>query len=143
MNILRLLRVKSLLLFPALVYTGAIVQLSLVNLAETPVSNLGLSDKILHGAAYYGLGMLWMLYTVYGHGFRHFSRKMLIVSVSSVSFGIFIEVLQDTLTSYRQWDVLDIIANSVGVIAAWITIRIMKKCLIRLKAKINLNFIKK
>jgi VanZ family protein len=63
--------------------------------------------------------------------------------LAATAFGIFIEVLQDRLTDYRELDFYDILANTTGVVAAGVAIWILKDYLIRLKAKFNLFFIKK
>ena len=114
----------------------------MINLADTPVPELGISDKVMHGGAYFGLGLLWLFYVIYNYDFKNLIVKILIVCGASIVFGIFIEVLQDRLTSYRELDFFDILANSIGVIIAGIAVWLLKDSLIRLKAKINLFFIK-
>lgn len=141
-NILKLLKARLLFLIPALVYTFAIIYLSLINLADTPVPELGISDKIMHGGAYFGLGLLWLFFAIYNYDHNKLFSKILIVCSAATVFGIFIEVLQDRLTSYRELDFFDILANSIGVIIAGIAVWLLKDSLIRLKAKINLFFIK-
>jgi VanZ family protein len=137
------LKLKPLLFTTALVYTGLILYLSLINLAETPVKNLGISDKVMHLGAYFGLALLWMLYAISSFENRNLVKYIIIISAASIAFGIFIEVLQGVLTSYRRFDLYDIIANTVGVIIAGFVVWIMKEYLIRLKANINLDLMKK
>ncbi|WP_228914226.1 VanZ family protein [Salinimicrobium sediminilitoris] len=141
-NTLKLLKVKLLFLLTAVSYTILILYLSLINLADTPVKELGVSDKVMHGGAYFGLGLLWMLFVLFSFKENKLFKKILIISVSSIAFGIFIEVLQDTLTSYRQLDLYDIFANTLGVVLAGIVVWTLRKYLIRLKAKINLDLMK-
>ena len=138
-----MLRAKLLFLIPAVAYTIAILYLSLINLADTPVKELGVSDKIMHGGAYFGLGLLWMFYMLYSYKNNNFFAKIIAISLAIISFGILIEVLQDRLTTYRQLDLYDILANSIGVVCAGIVVWLLKDSLTRLKAKINLFFIKK
>lgn len=140
---LRLLRGKLFFFIPALVYTVIILYLSLVNLADTKVSSLGMSDKLMHGGAYFGLGLLWMLFGIFSFSEKNFIRRIIIISVAAVAFGIFIEVLQDTLTSYRQLDLYDVLANSIGVLAAAVLMWMLKNYLLSLKTKINLDLRKK
>jgi VanZ family protein len=137
------LRAKYLFLIPAIVYTIAILYLSLINLADTPVKELGLSDKVMHGGAYFGLNLLWMFFVIFNYKNNRFLAKILVISLAAIVFGIFIEVLQDRLTTYRQLDLYDVLANSIGVVSAGIIVWLLKDSLIRLKAKINLFFIKK
>ena len=128
---------------PALVYTGIIFYLSLINLADTPVKDMGVSDKVMHGGAYFGLALLWIFFALFNYAEDKLLRKIVIISLASIAFGIFIEVLQDKLTNYRQLDLYDILANSLGVLVAGFATWITRDCLIRLKAKINLFFVKK
>ncbi|MGB7842630.1 MAG: VanZ family protein [Salinimicrobium sp.] len=137
------MKVKILFFLPALAYTLLVLYLSLINLAETPIKNLGISDKLMHGGAYFGLGLLWSLFVIINFENNRFFAKLLIVCLSSIAFGIFIEVLQKTLTSYRQLDFYDVVANSIGVIISVILVWSLKDFLIRLKGKINLFFMKK
>ncbi|SOC78964.1 VanZ like family protein [Salinimicrobium sediminis] len=140
---LRLLKGKLLFLIPALVYTGLILYLSLINLSDTPVSKLGVSDKLMHSGAYFGLGLLWMLYGIFSFREEYLFRRIVVISAASVAFGIFIEVLQDTLTTYRQLDLYDVLANTIGVLAAALLVWILKNYLLSLKAKFNLDLMKK
>ena len=137
-----MLKVKLIFLLPAVLYTVLILYLSLINLADTPVKELGMSDKMMHAGAYFGLGLLWMFFGLFTFKDEELFKRIIIISVISIAFGIFIEVLQDTLTSYRQLDLYDIVANSIGVILAGGLVWILRKYLIRLKAKINLDLMK-
>ena len=140
---LRLLKGKLLFLTPALVYTGIILYLSLINLSDTPVSSLGMSDKLMHGGAYFGLGLLWMLYGIFTFPEKNLFRRIIVICLAAIAFGIFIEVLQDTLTTYRQLDLYDVLANTIGVFVAALLMLILKNYLLSLKAKINLDLMKK
>ena len=120
----------------------AIVYLSLINLSETPVSELGMSDKIMHAGAYFILGLSWIFYFLSEHESK-LKKNIIIVSLVVIVFGTLIEILQDRLTDYRQLDFYDIFANSIGVIVAGTVVWLSKEFLIRLKAKINSFFIKK
>jgi VanZ family protein len=135
-------KAKLLFLLPAILYTGLILYLSLINLADTPVKDLGMSDKMMHGGAYFGLGLLWMLFATFTFEDKGLFKRIIVISVISIAFGIFIEVLQDTLTSYRQLDFYDILANTIGVVVAGVFVWSLRKYLIRLKAKINLDLMK-
>ena len=141
-NTLRSLKADKFLLLIALVYTIAIAYLSLINLAQSPVKEFGLSDKILHAVAYFGMVILWLFYAVFKFVVERLKEISVIVCVLVIVFGIFIEVLQHILTDYRELDFYDIVANSVGAIAAVLLLWILKDLLIRLKTKINLFLIK-
>jgi VanZ family protein len=132
-------KVKLYFLLPAILYTGLILYLSLIDLADTPVKDFGMSDKIMHGGAYFGLGLLWMLFGVVSFRKKGLFKRIVVISVISIAFGIFIEVLQETMTNYRQLDFYDVIANTVGVVGAAVFVWSLRNYLIRLKAKINLD----
>jgi len=51
-----------------------------------------------------------------------------------------IEVLQGVLTSYREPDWYDILANTAGILLAVIIFLLFEKSLKRLNSKINLIF---
>ncbi|MBT8316459.1 MAG: VanZ family protein [Lutibacter sp.] len=73
-------------------------------------------DKILHFSAYFALTLSWQL-AFYKSVKLKIKESLIIVAV--FFYGIIIEVLQGALTSYRQADLLDIIANFIGIIIAW------------------------
>ena len=134
---------KKLLFVTAFLYTGLITWLSLINLADTPVSKLGVGDKVMHSGAYFGLALLWLLFVLFNADNERFAKKILWVCLACIIFGTFIEVLQHVLTEYRQLDLFDVLANSIGAIAAGTLVWLLKEILIRLKVKINLFFLKK
>jgi len=84
--------------------------MSLIDLS-TPVVEFLWSDKVLHGVAYAGL-MGW-----FAQIFRHDLTRLLL-GLSFVTLGISIEFLQ-ALTPTRQFDLLDMIANTSGIVLAW------------------------
>ena len=134
---------KNLLFVTAFLYTGLITWLSLINLADTPVSKLGVGDKVMHSGAYFGLALLWLLFALFNADNESFAKKILWICLACIIFGTFIEVLQHVLTEYRQLDLLDVLANSIGAIVAGALVWLLKEILIRLKVKINLFFLKK
>lgn len=69
------------------------------------------NDKVTH-LVVYGLLMGW-----FGQIFRHDLTRLLLV-VLLVSMGIGIEYLQGMVPS-RQFEILDMIANTSGVVLAW------------------------
>lgn len=104
----KLLKGKLKIVF-AITITIAILLLSLLKLPQykTNISNL---DKWQHSFAYFILSISWLLV------FYQKPNKKYIIVFLCIFFGIIIEILQEVLTGYRTGDVLDILANSVGVI---------------------------
>jgi len=97
-------------LFIGLSMVVTIFTLSLIDLSA-PVVEFLWSDKVLHGVAYAGL-MGW-----FAQIFRHDLTRLLL-GLSFVTLGISIEFLQ-ALTPTRQFDLLDMIANTSGIVLAW------------------------
>ena len=98
----------------AICITGLIIYLSLARLGKQPISFSHL-DKIEHAFAYFTLGLAWML-AIRSKGVKAYFKY--IVVICCVFFGIVLEVLQGTITSYRTASYLDMLANTVGIIIA-------------------------
>ncbi|CAL2103966.1 VanZ family protein [Tenacibaculum sp. 190130A14a] len=86
-----------------------------------PISFSGI-DKIEHGIAYFMLTFFWLI------SFRKKAVNYIVVFCCFV-YGIIIEVLQSVLTNYRIAEYYDILANSIGILIAFIFFRffIVKK----------------
>jgi len=88
-----------------MVVTGSLVSL------PKPAAGLMMHDKLLHLAAYAAM-MSW-----FAQLFRHDLTRLLLVIVF-VTLGVLVECLQG-LTPARQFDVVDMVANTSGVLLAW------------------------
>jgi VanZ family protein len=85
---------------------------SLSNLKDLPKLNIEFHDKIIHFTAYALLCFVWFLiFESYKVG-NSLSYSILV----SIVFGTVIEFLQANHTSYRTFDVFDIIANITGIL---------------------------
>lgn len=94
-------------------------------------------DKILHAAAYFGLVVVWFLYFfAKSTSTKVFSSVTYRIGGLSVVFGIVVEFLQMWITSYRTWDIFDMIANFVGVFMALVLLFAFRRILKNLKMKI-------
>jgi len=82
---------------------------------EYSLISLSHSDKIYHTIAYFSLGLTWLL--SFPKSLQKKKLKYAIV-ISCIIYGIVIEVLQATLTTYRTASLLDVVANTVGVLVA-------------------------
>ncbi|MCB0475596.1 MAG: VanZ family protein [Flavobacteriaceae bacterium] len=75
--------------------------------------NVDNSDKYGHFISYFLLAYAWLYAT------RPFSKiSKTAVVLSTIFYGIILEVLQGTLTTDRSADIFDILANSTGVVLA-------------------------
>ena len=102
------------ILFLAIGITLFIGYLSLKKIDYIPIQ-LSHSDKIYHVIAYFILGLTWLL--SFPKSLQKKKLKYAIV-IFCIIYGIVIEVLQATLTAYRTASLLDVVANTVGVIVA-------------------------
>ena len=67
----------------------------------------------MHFFAYAALNLSWLI------AFKErekINKVKLLISILVLSYGIIIEVLQGIITNYRQADILDILANFIGII---------------------------
>ena len=72
------------------------------------------ADKLEHVMAYAGLSFWFCL--LYPNG-----RERLIVATALVGLGVGLEYVQGW-TGYRTFDVLDMAADAVGVLAGWVAV---------------------
>ena len=123
----------------AVVYTLIIATLSLVPLGRISVGGFNPTDKMLHGVAYFILALLWLFYYLMKKsGISDYKWGFFNISALVIVFGMLIDVLQGALTSYRQPDWADILANSIGVLIAFLFCVVFLNFLKRIKQKFNL-----
>lgn len=116
---------KGSFLYIAILVAISIAYLSLIKLGKQPISISHL-DKIEHAIAYFILTISWLFAVKKASENK---KIKYIVVFACIFYGIIIELLQTTLTSYREASSLDILANSVGAIIAMLifNIKIEKK----------------
>ncbi len=116
-------------------YTATLTFFSLYKITpEITVGDFSLGDKVLHTSAYFVLFLVWKIsFFLKAENNLSYKSTILKISVACIGFGMLIEVLQGTLTSYRQPDWLDVIANSTGVLTASILFLIFKRTLEKVK----------
>lgn len=78
--------------------------------AAMPRVSISVSDKLMHFLGYFGL-------TIWFAGL--YPRKRLwIIAVAFFLMGAMLEVLQSTLTTRREMDIVDLGANTLGIVMA-------------------------
>ena len=99
------------------------IVISCLSLIKTPKIDTGFSniDKLYHLFAYFTLSLFW-LFSFY----KKSSLKYFIV-LACLIYGILIEVIQHTLTTYRTGDYKDAIANTLCSIFGLIVFNQIKK----------------
>jgi len=80
-------------------------------------------DKFVH----FGLYFVLMAVIIIEHRYDCTNtRKLLLIALIPFFLGIIVEIIQSGLTSYREGDILDTIADSAGITAAlflWLFIK--------------------
>ncbi len=130
--------VAKIALFIALIYTSAITYFSLIVMDfKVSVAGFDPTDKMLHAGAYLFLAILWKLYLLFKNSdFQRYTSNLMWVAFASFLFGMLIEVLQGTLTSYRTPDWWDVLANSTGVVLSVLFFMVMAPTVKKLKQKV-------
>lgn len=121
--------------FLAGLYTATLTFFSLYKITpEITVGEFSIGDKILHTSAYAVLFTVWKIsFFLIAKNNLSYKSTILKISVACIGFGMLIEVLQGTLTSYRQPDWLDVIANSSGVLTASVLFLALERQLKKVK----------
>lgn len=105
---------------------------------KVSVAGFDPTDKMLHAGAYLFLTVLWKLYFVFiKNHFKRYVFNLLWVAFACFTFGLLIEILQGTLTSYRTPDWWDILANSTGVAMAVLFFMILAPAVKKIKQKLT------
>lgn len=118
---------KRVLLILAICYTIVIAVLSLVNIKSLPKLGSSFDDKIFHALAYAMLFLLWY-FTL---NRLRIANLIFITALFSIIYGIILEVLQGQLTIVRSLDILDVLANCIGVTIALLFIIIRNRRIVK------------
>ncbi len=104
----------------AILVTMSIAILCLIPLKGHPkiISNV---DKIEHAFAYFVLTLFWLF------SLPKTKKTQYLLLIICFFFGIVIEVLQETTTTYRTGDYLDVIANSTGIVFGYVAFKVFFK----------------
>lgn len=98
----------------------AVVVLSLAPMPEFPkLGDIPLWDKWVHFVMYGGMcSVLWFDYLRNGNSRKNYGKWLLLLVVCPILLGSLLELGQEYLTTCRNGDWIDFIANSVGVLLA-------------------------
>jgi VanZ family protein len=81
-------------------------------------------DKFVHFVFYFVFVVSWYLYFKAKNNFKYTGVSIVLIAIS---FGVFIEICQATLTKERHGDILDVLANSLGAISGYLFIKYLLK----------------
>ncbi len=121
----KLISDKKISLTVALTISLGIAILSLVRINNIPSISAENSDKIYHVIAYFTLSAAWNLFYLNSAKKNTKIKFILSICASIILFGIVIEVLQELITSYRTFDLKDMLANSIGCVTAAIVFAVL------------------
>lgn len=97
-----------------------IVYLSLANPTEAKIPKIPYIDKVVHFCMYAGLcSVLWFEY-LRSHRRMNYTRIVIGAIVCPIIFSGAMEIAQSAITKYRNGDWMDFLANTLGVVAAWV-----------------------
>lgn len=117
----------------AVFWTGIIVYFSLVQCNDLPFKSVSNIDKLVHSFFHFVFTILWFLYFNVKLKSIKWTKSLLISVVFSMFFGIGIEIIQESLTTSRHADLVDVFANISGSTLASILIFYFYGNIIRIK----------
>lgn len=126
MHTKNLLALKNILLGIAISWTASVAILCLISFNTLPSIGVSDADKYVHATFHFVFTMLWGMYFWKKQHDISIPRIVTIVIIS-LSFGILIEFLQETLTTTRHADILDVAANLTGALIALFVFVFIKK----------------
>ncbi len=114
----------------ATLYSLALAIVSLIQLKNMPDVGVSFGDKIFHFLAYSVLAFLW--FSALFFKFKlNITRAIVYSALFSIIFGIILEALQGSATTYRSSDVYDAIANTLGVLFTVLILLASKRILVK------------
>lgn len=118
---------KQLFFLAAVLWTGIVLTLCLVQSNSLPVIKIVNLDKYIHAFFHFVFTSLWFLFFISHTEKKNILMPLMIAFMLSVFFGIAIEILQGLYTTTRREDILDVAANVSGATLAVFTIIIYYK----------------
>lgn len=109
---------KQLFFLAAVIWTGIVFTLCLVQSESLPIVNIENLDKFIHAFFHFVFTSLWFLFLISHTTDKKIFMPLMIAFMLSVFFGVAIEVLQGLYTTTRKEDALDVAANISGATLA-------------------------
>jgi len=121
-----LLVLKKVIFSVAIGWTALIGFLCLVKLSNLPSLGVSGADKYVHFTFHFVFTILWGYYSWLNQNDIDF-KKIRFIIISSICYGILIEMLQEVFTTTRHADIFDVLANLTGAIMALFIFFLIKK----------------
>lgn len=118
---------KFYLLSLALTWTALVSYLCLVRSSEIPVVQIENLDKWVHSFFHLVFTLVWFLFFRKKMWAQSILRPLVLAVGFSFVFGILIELLQNYLSTTRNADYLDVVANIVGSLLGLLLILFLEK----------------
>lgn len=83
-------------------------------------------DKVAHFSFHFGITLSWFLYFNSLKSSVSLKKALQKAFLLSLSIGVFIEFLQESLTKTRHADVFDVLANTTGALAVYAIVSLIK-----------------
>ncbi len=110
-------------LFFAVGTSVLILVLSLIKMDGIPNISYAYTDKFEHSFAYATMTFFWVL----SYQLDKIKINFFLLIVFILLYGILIEILQMYLTVHRTGDILDIVANSLGVLLGYFFFKLVNR----------------
>lgn len=120
---------KTFWLVSAIGWTIFVAFLCLVNNNDLPSIGMKISgiDKVIHFLFHFIFTLLWSIY-YFSKDKMLTPKRVIIIVIASLIFGVMIEWMQASFTLTRQADVLDVISNTGGAISSGLLVyHLLKK----------------
>lgn len=114
----------KLFLFLAIFITIIIGWGSLITIGNTIPSDINISDKAIHLTAYLILTLCWLI--ACKNEFKILNINVYVIFLI-FCYGIIIEVLQATVTTNRQFEIKDIVANTIGIVLGFTVFKVLSQ----------------
>ena len=110
----------------AIGWTVVIAVLCLLKFSKLPSFGVSGVDKYVHFTFHFVFTLLWGFYYWLKQNELKLQNLVQIVIIS-LSYGILIEILQETFTTTRHADIFDVLANLTGATVAFALFVLIKK----------------
>lgn len=118
---------KNLFFWIAFSWTLVVAYFCLVPSSDIPSVSIPHLDKLAHSFFHFVFTILWFLFFKKQVKKRNQTKLLVGSVIFSLFFGIVIEVLQVRLTTTRNGDFFDVLANLSGAILAFVFLLIVKQ----------------
>lgn len=105
---------NTLLIF-GLIYTIVITIVFVLPGKDLPKHELPI-DKLAHVILQLCLAVIWLMYVYVRNEFGVTVKSVVLILIVCLIYGIVIEIIQQRFVVYRQADIWDIAANTLGLI---------------------------